>query len=124
MSTIKHSKLYNNFQGMSLLLVLRALLDLSYSYIVLDHYSYMGFDHVFSWISIIESYFLLILTYFFLPKDQDRPSHFISVVFYVLGYLPITSYYGLSSASRDWFLLTTMFIFVLILVIRIPVSFK
>ncbi|MFB6258256.1 MAG: hypothetical protein ABEH38_06155 [Flavobacteriales bacterium] len=86
-----------------LLLVYRILLDVSYIDLVATVYHHNDYEMGGSLGQCVESYLFLFLVFLFLPKGQDRFSKIALQLLFVIGFVPISSFFGVGEGDRLWF---------------------
>jgi hypothetical protein len=109
--------------GLSILLY-RILLDVTYVAYIEPRFAYAGFSIEIVAIKIIFSYLGLLLLYFLTPKETNKPSAMVVQFFFLMVYVPFTSYYGLSNSSTPWFILFSLFWIFVFLFNRFDIEFK
>jgi hypothetical protein len=92
-----------------IVLVYRILLDFTYILYLEPQFSYAGFGLDISTIKVILSYMALLLLYLLTPKETLKPSSMVIQFFYLMVYVPFTSFYALSNSDTNWFVLFTLF---------------
>jgi hypothetical protein len=90
-------------------LLYRTLLDFVYYYAISPVYAYAGFVLDINIVKLIESYFLLILVFIFLSKNNEKISSLILQMFFLFMFVPLLTYYSLANASREWTYLVVFF---------------
>ena len=90
-------------------LIYRVLLDSVFMVYLDPKYAYMGFELNQSIMSFLVSYLGLFFIFYLVPKSTSTPSSIIYQFFFLMVYVPFTSYYGMTSSNILWFLLFTLF---------------
>lgn len=90
-------------------LIYRSLLDLVFWFYLDPKYAYMGFELNQSIVSYLVSYLGLFSIFYLVPKFKSKPSSIIYQFFFLMVYVPFTSYYGMTSSDILWFVLFTLF---------------
>jgi hypothetical protein len=90
-------------------LIYRVLLDLVFWFYLDPKYGYMGFELNQTIISFLASYFGLFLIFCLLPRSSSAPSSIVYQFFFLMVYVPFTSYYGMANTNIVWFILFTLF---------------
>ena len=103
---------------LTLVILLKILLDITYIYFVSSRFQYMGFGLNFSTTKLIESYILLTFIYWFLPTSENKPSDVGSKILFILMILPTLSLYGLKGESRSFMYLFVSGFFITLLSIK------
>jgi hypothetical protein len=118
---------YNNFLLFILTsLFLKLALDFSYLNLIIDPYSFIGFDYESSWFEVILSY-LAVFTLFCLSyKKTITPSYYFVVLLLVTIYVPFSTLYAFSSFSSMFYYQVTFLFFILVLIqktkrVKVPV---
>lgn len=108
-------KTTGNEKYLPLLMVLwKALLDVSYIYFVIPLFGYSGFRLNISVFKILESYLVMLLLGAISPKKIERISEFLIHLLFITVIIPILSYYSLSNATA-WQLYTMVAQYVIVL---------
>lgn len=105
------------------LLLFRVLLDVGYVIFVHPKYEYMNFFLDISYVKIAESYLILGLLYWLMPKDRSKLSMIISQILFLVIYVPIQSYYSMANESREWFYLSTVFWVIVFGLLKLNIRF-
>jgi hypothetical protein len=109
--------------GLAVLLY-RTILDFTYILYLEPQFGYAGFHLEIVTIKIILSYLALLLLYSLTPKTTNKPSDMVIQFFFLMVYVPFSSYYGLSNSNSSWFILFSLFWFFVFLITRFDIEFK
>lgn len=85
-----------------LLLVFKAILEVSYKLIINPIYGYSGFILDLNFLKLFESYIFLILIFFFLPRGQEKISTIGLKLLFLMIIIPTLSIYALTNAPRPY----------------------
>lgn len=89
--------------------VFRILLDLLFIGYLEPIYGYMKFRTNIDLLSYIFSHLGLVVCFFTLKKSSDDIDKIVWFFFYLVVYVPLSSYYGMTSSSIYWFSAVTTF---------------
>lgn len=104
-----------------LLLLFRLCLDLAYVYVVSPVYSYSGFTTSISFVTVAESYLMIILIGLVIPSTIKRASHFFIWMFTMASIIPTLSFYAMHSGSRMFMYAIMIGFFCVVLISKLPV---
>lgn len=105
------------------LIVFRLLLDISYVFYVEPNFRYKGFLLDVSPFKYLVSFFFLIIFHVFIDKSTSRASSLLLQVFFILVYVPFTSYFALSNQYFGWFFIFSLF-WLITIIIQKGIHFK
>lgn len=91
----------------------RAVLDFAYVYLLFPLNEYFGFAYEPQVLGMVESYMLMFAAALILPARENTSSSYFLHVFFVLGIVPILSYYALGGEER-WMLYALLFSYALL----------
>lgn len=100
--TVRRKTLRKKFLLISLIFLLRIVLDLSYICAVAPYFESMGFILKIKAAKVVESYILTGILSLFLPHEIKKPSDFCILLLFLLPVLPTLSLYGLTDAARAY----------------------
>jgi hypothetical protein len=113
-----------NYLKAGLLIVLyRILLDFVYYYAISPVYAYAGFTTDVNVVKLIESYFLLVLVFILLSKNNEKVSSLILQMFFLFMFVPLLTYYSLANTSREWVYLVSFFWIFVNILNRVKIQF-
>lgn len=93
--------------------IYKLLLDLVYIFYIQNNIYYWGFDLDINYLKCVESYILLIIVYFFIPKGSSKVSSYIMQFQYLTIFIPMISLYSLENQSRLYiYEVVSIFIFI------------
>jgi len=87
------------FQFWTALALYRLVLDLSYVYVLVPNFGYMGFHESLTPFSYVTSWVVFILLLPFVPEKIGRLSDFYRVIFFVSLIVPLTSFFSANTLS-------------------------
>lgn len=117
--TKKHIK--NSLAYGIVIILYKIVLDIAYINFVHPVYNYMGFAYDLSVVKLVESYFLLLLVSFIIPRTAIRPSHIIMSLFAIIAFIPMLTVYAMMNQPREYMYAVTLFIIFILLLIRFPI---
>ena len=100
---------------MCALFLYRALIDLSYIYVISPMYAYSGFYLEINQFKFLESYVLLFIFSLLLRHKINKPSEFFTLFLFSILVVPILSIYSLQDKSRE-FLYMVLLSFIIIII--------
>jgi hypothetical protein len=102
------------------ILAFRLSLDLSYIYIISQHYGYLGYVYTPESFKIIESYLLLLVFAFIFSTKMKQPSHFFIVFLFTFIATPMLSLYSLRNESRMYLYMVLLSLLVTLITTKLP----
>ncbi|MCO6432044.1 MAG: hypothetical protein J5J00_14385, partial [Deltaproteobacteria bacterium] len=102
------------------LLLFRAILDLSYSFVISEEFAGEGMGLYSNPLKVGESYFVLFLLALLMPVKHRSFSYLGAQLLFLFAYIPIQTYYAHNDASRWWFYACTAFWVCAFLLVRTP----
>jgi hypothetical protein len=87
----------------------KVLLDFVYYFYISDIFNYMGYELSPNIFKIIESYLLLFVILFFIPKSKKLISNIIVWILVSLAYIPMLTIYALKNEERVFMFVATIF---------------
>ena len=88
-----------------LLVVIKILLEISYTFYVGKLYGYYGFVSSLSIYKLVESYLAFIVVFMFLPKSEKNVSSIVMRFLFLVMIIPMQSFYALADEARAFFYL-------------------
>jgi len=114
---IKKQNLYNFF----IIVLYKAILDLSYYFVISPVWRYARFDLNFSTLKFIESYFLLFVIFILMPKSSKKLSNVMIWLLILLSYVPMLSLFAFMDQPRVYMYAVTGFWALVFLLLKLPV---
>lgn len=105
------------------LIIFRLLLDISYIFYVEPNFCYKGFFLDVTPLKYLISFFFLIIFHVFLDKSTSKASGLLLQFFFILVYIPFTSYFALSNQYFGWFFIFSLF-WLIAIIIQKGIQFK
>lgn len=109
-------KLKANERSLLVLFILyRILLDVCFVVYLNEYYSFSGFALDFNLGKYLGSLFVLLLFFILLSKQNNKPSEALIQFLFLTTFVPISSYYAMSNEETNWFLLSALFWFIILI---------
>lgn len=107
--------------------IFKILLDLSYFYVISPIWSYSKLITDFNFIKEIESFLMIFVILLIVPKNSYKLSELVIQIFFIISYIPFTTFYAFTNSQRLWFYTVTFFWVLVILLsklFKIKVEYK
>jgi len=114
---IKKQNLYNFF----IIVLYKAILDLSYYFVISPVWRYARFDLNFSTLKFIESFFLLSIIFILMPKSKEKLSNIMVWLLILLSYVPMLTLFAFMDQPRVYMYAVTGFWALVFLLLKLPV---
>ena len=114
---IKKQNLYNFF----FIILYKAILDLSYYFVISPVWRYARFDLNFSTLKFIESFFLLSIIFILMPKSKEKLSNIMVWLLILLSYVPMLTLFAFMDQPRVYMYAVTGFWALVFLLLKLPV---
>ena len=97
------------FQEFFSLFFYKICLDLAYCFIISDVWAYAKFKLELNDLKLFESYILLFIVFFFIPKSSNRLSNVLIWLFMLMSYIPMLTLFALTDESRIFMYAVSLF---------------
>jgi len=99
----------------------KIVLDLSYYFITFKVGDYVKFELHLNNVKLVESFFLLFIIFFFVPKSKEKLSNIMVWLLLFLSYVPILTLFALMDRPRAYmYAVTGFWLLVFLLLLKIP----
>lgn len=117
---VNKSNMYLYVSGVVYLTVL----NLSYYFVISRMWDYFGFLLDANYFKLLESYILLFVVIFCMPKSERRLSNMLLWLMILISYVPMLTVYALKDESRTYMYATTVFWIFTILLLKMVKKIK
>jgi len=103
-----------------LIILFKILLEAVYLLYISKQYAYYGFTLNVNEVKLLESYFICIIMYFLLNKNEHRPSSIVIIILFLFMMIPTLSLYWLKDESRLYVYFFSLSFFITSLITKLP----